>query len=268
MKYIVSVSGGLASAHAWKRCLDAFGERSVVPVFADTKTEDDDLYRFLDELEDAFKQEIVRLKDGRDVWQVFFDEGMMGNSQVDLCSRILKRDLIWGYIKQHWEPGECCVVIGYGPEEPNRWAGFAANALPYSTLAPMCKKPHLGRQQMENICRDEWGIEIPNLYKERFHHNNCGGACIKGGHGAWAHLLQNRPETFRMWEENEERFRRETGKDVAILRSRRGGKAMPLPLSKFREAIWEKDPLLELMDWGSACDCMGTESSSEEEGET
>src|SRR5690606_19325527 len=64
------------------------------PVFADTLIEDDDLYRFLKDLERHFQQPLTVLKDGRDPFQVFRDVRFLGNSRVDPCSKILKRELL------------------------------------------------------------------------------------------------------------------------------------------------------------------------------
>jgi 3'-phosphoadenosine 5'-phosphosulfate sulfotransferase (PAPS reductase)/FAD synthetase len=67
----VNVSGGHGSALAWHRCIEWFGRDRVVPVFADTNSEHADLYRFLDDCEKQFGQQLTRLNDGRNIWDVF-----------------------------------------------------------------------------------------------------------------------------------------------------------------------------------------------------
>lgn len=49
--------------------------------------------------------ELVWLVEGRDVWEVFRDRRFLGNSQVDLCSRILKRELA-----DSWAMANCLRV--------------------------------------------------------------------------------------------------------------------------------------------------------------
>ena len=49
MRYVVMYSGGASSYVAAKRTIAQFGRESVTLLFNDTKTEDADLYRFLDE---------------------------------------------------------------------------------------------------------------------------------------------------------------------------------------------------------------------------
>src|SRR5947209_2385153 len=90
----VQVSGGAASYVAAKLSLEELGRDGTVLLFADTKIEDGDLYRFLGDIERRLNHPIIRLSEGRDPWQVFFDERMMGNSQADPCSRVLKRQLL------------------------------------------------------------------------------------------------------------------------------------------------------------------------------
>lgn len=47
MRYIVSLSGGTASAVAAERAIVRYGRRNVLLWFADTAWEDEDLYRFM-----------------------------------------------------------------------------------------------------------------------------------------------------------------------------------------------------------------------------
>jgi hypothetical protein len=93
--------------------------------------------------------------------------------------------------------------------------------------------------------------------------HNCGGACVRGGQAAWAHLLEVFPDRFAAAEANEVRFRARHG-NVAILKDRRGGVTTPLPLSELRrriEAAPQQDALFDAYgaydqdDWGG-CGCM------------
>ena len=60
-----------------------YGERLTL-LFADTKTEDEDLYRFLPEAAaNVLDAELVITAEGRDIWEVFFDRRFLGNSRVD-----------------------------------------------------------------------------------------------------------------------------------------------------------------------------------------
>ena len=65
MNHIVSLSGGSASAVTADRVIKAYGSNSVTLWFADTLWEDEDLYRFLKDLEARWNKKIVRYTDGR-----------------------------------------------------------------------------------------------------------------------------------------------------------------------------------------------------------
>ncbi len=49
MKHVVMFSGGIGSWMTAKRVADVHGTDDLTLLFADTKMEDEDLYRFLDE---------------------------------------------------------------------------------------------------------------------------------------------------------------------------------------------------------------------------
>jgi hypothetical protein len=86
-----------------------------------------------------------------------------------------------------------------------------------------------------------------------FQHNNCGGFCIKAGQAHFARLLHKMPERYAFHEEQEQKFRREKGKDVAILRDRIGGDTKPMTLQAFREGI-QSGGLFDQDDEGG-CNC-------------
>ena len=120
MKHIVSYSGGLGSFMAAKRVIDLYGRTGVQLLFTDTMTEDPDLYRFLDETADALNVELVRIADGRNVWEVFRDVKFMGNSRIDPCSRILKRELARKWMEKNCPPVGTILYVGIGWEEEHR----------------------------------------------------------------------------------------------------------------------------------------------------
>lgn len=97
----------------------------------------------------------------------------------------------------------------------------------------------------------------PLLYDQGFAHNNCAGACVRAGQGQWLQLLEHNPARYAHEEAEERAFREAIGKDVAILRDRRGGTTKPLTLEALRlraqlepEAITDDDR----MDIGG-CGC-------------
>ena len=91
MKHVVSISGGSGSAVAAERVLDRYDKNDVILWFADTLWEDEDLYRFLDDLEARWEHEIIRFTDGRTPLDVAEKRQLIPNSLIAPCSHELKQ---------------------------------------------------------------------------------------------------------------------------------------------------------------------------------
>src|ERR1700674_3187169 len=109
MNHVVMFSGGVGSWAAAKRVAERHGTERLWLLFTDTMTEDEDLYRFIKEAAANVGGQYVRIADGRDVWQVFKDKKMMGNSRVHPCSMILKRQLGDQWLAMMFDPSEVTV---------------------------------------------------------------------------------------------------------------------------------------------------------------
>lgn len=246
---IVQFSGGVASYIAAKRAVEKYGKDSVLCLFADVLMEDEDLYRFLfDCLEDLACQFEV-LCDGRTPWQVFEQVKFLGNSQVDPCSKILKRDLLASWIMANTSNDDI-IVYGLDWTEDSRLTKVEKRS-PWRCWFPLAEPPYLSKADMLRFCRDS-GIEPPRLYDMGFAHNNCGGACVKAGQAQWALLYKTMPDRFLWHEAQEQKLRQQLGKDVTILRDRRGGVTKPLSLARLRERVQVND--YDMFDWGG-CGC-------------
>jgi hypothetical protein len=100
------------------------------------------------------------------------------------------------------------------------------------------------------------GLTPPRLYDLGYEHNNCGGFCFKAGQRQFAHLLRQDRPRYLYHEGKEQEMREYLGKDISILRDRRGGVTRPMTLRAFRLRL-EDDQDYDQLDAGSACDCMG-----------
>src|SRR3990167_7816800 len=125
-KWVVSFSGGICSYFAAKLTIERHGAASTVLLFADTNYEDADLYRFLDEASIKLGVPITRISDGRTPWDIFFDERFIGNSRVDLCSRILKRELLDKWCNVHCDRLTTRIVVGLSGSEKVRYIRWRA----------------------------------------------------------------------------------------------------------------------------------------------
>ena len=238
MARVVMVSGGMASYEAARRVVRRYRKRNVHLWFADTKMEDEDLYRFLDDIEERLGVPIERMAEGRTPWEVFQDERFIGNSRIDPCSKILKRRFLRQQLRERFPDQPVTVYLGFDWMEEHR----ARAARPiwesqgYSVEFPLTWEPMLFPEDYPKML-SRHGLTPPRLYELGFPHNNCGGACVKAGIRQWALLWKTLPERYLEHEVKEEELRQYLDKDVAILRDRRGGKSRPLTLQALRERL-------------------------------
>ena len=232
---VVMVSGGMASFGAARRVIERYGKTGVHLWFADTLMEDEDLYRFLDDVDRVLGVPIERMSEGRNPWQVFEDEHFIGNSRVDPCSKKLKRQFLRRQLKAGFPDQPVTVYLGLDLMEAHRVAAAKRywSEDGYAVDFPLCWEPFLFSEDCAPLVRQH-GIEPPRLYALGFPHNNCGGACVKAGQKQWALLWHTFPDRYRWHEEQEQLLRRVLRKNVAILRDRRGGTTRPLTLRCFR----------------------------------
>lgn len=178
--------------------------------------------------------------DGRTPWDVFKATRFLGNSRAAKCSHVLKQDAARKHLEAHWKPSEVTLHVGIHWSEMERYVGNSQRLgtkeawLPWDCRSPLCEQPFLpadeGFRLLETI-----GISPPRLYAEGFSHNNCGGFCVKAGHGQFLRLLEKQPLRYAHHEREEEKIRQYLGKDVSIMRDRKGGSVKPLTMRLFRE---------------------------------
>lgn len=254
MRHLVQFSTGVASAEVAWRVVDTYGPDNVTLLTADTMVEDNDNWRFGREVALRLACEWVRIADGRTPMQAGRDRKCIPNDRMDVCSQLLKRKLLNGWRARHCDPADTITYLGFDWTEPHRAKNAAILHDPWPTDFPLMRRPYLWKSQLLDLFRAR-DIEPPQLYADGFEHANCGGACVRKGQAEWSLLLQVRPARYRQWEEEEERSRRELGKNVAILRDRSGKRTRPLPLREFRERLQRDPTLFDAEDIGS-CHCM------------
>jgi hypothetical protein len=257
MKHVVMFSGGVGSWAAAKRVAEKHGTDNLTLFFTDTLIEDADTYRFLREAAANVGGELVEIADGRTPWEVFKKVRFLGNSRVDPCSLHLKRALADKWLVDNHDPANTTVYVGIDWSEVHRFERLAPRKLPWVYEAPLCEPPYLDKNQMHEWAERE-GLEKQRLYKLGMPHANCGGGCIKMGHGGFARLYYADPCRFGEWEENEEALRDDLG-DVSILKDRTGGTTTPLTLRKLRERI-EGGGKIDMFDIGG-CGCFVDEDT-------
>lgn len=252
MPNVMMFSFGITSWYAARRFID-LGHEIDVLLFADTKIEDEDNYRFLNESANNLNVELVIIADGRTPFQTFMDSRFLGNSRVDICSRILKRDLIRKWLEDNCKPSETNCIYGLTWEEQHRIDTVRERWKPWNCVFPLGMAPFLFKNDILNIAKSI-GLKPPRLYDYGFPHANCGGFCVKAGQSQFKRLFDVFPERYLKAEKEEEDFREFIQKDVSILKESRNGESKPLTLKTLRERI-ESNKQVSLFDWGG-CGCM------------
>lgn len=249
---VVMFSGGVGSWATARRVRERWGLDGLQLLFADTLIEDEDVYRFLDEAAADIGAPLERVADGRDPWQVFRDERYIGNTRVDPCSRVLKRELMRRWLDERFDPASTVVYLGIDWSEAHRIERAAPRWAPWTVEAPLCEPPYGSKADLIDELRAA-GIEPPRLYAMGFPHANCGGFCVKAGQAQFALLLDSMPDRYREHEAKEEELRQYLDADVSILRDRTGGTTKPLTMRRFREQR-EAGAACDGFDWGG-CGC-------------
>lgn len=246
------------------KVVELYGTDRTLLVFADTNYEDEDTYAWGRAAAEIVGAKIVELADGRTPWQVFRDERFLGNSRVDPCAKILKRQLIDRYLVDNFDPSKVTCHFGIHKSEEDRFfrvdpktneprgilprmfdSGWFARAL-------FCEPKHY----MSVFDIEAWATRVglwkQKLYRLGFPHANCGGRCVKQGQSGWALLYRTMPQRFAECEREEESIRELLG-DVSMLKQQRKGVRSPLTLRVLRERIEAKEEM-PLFDFGG-CAC-------------
>ncbi|NJP50065.1 hypothetical protein HCJ93_08265 [Streptomyces sp. SBST2-5] len=248
-------SGGITSWATARIIVERHGPDAVTFLFADTNAEDEDLYRFNEEAAAKLGGQVVRVADPRerDPWDVFEDERYLGNTRLAPCSKLLKQAPARRWVADNTTPEDATLYIGIDWTETHRIPANRAGWAPWPVEYPLTEPPYRDKDFWIEEARRA-GLEPTRMYDLGFSHANCGGACVRAGQGQWAHLLKVFPERYAYAEAREERLRQKLGKDVSILRDRRGGTLKPLTLKAFRERIEAQEADVDADDIGG-CGC-------------
>jgi len=260
IEHIVMFSGGAGSFETWRRVTAKHGTGpNVVALLADTRSEADDWHAFVEACHRHIGGELVVLTHGLDLWELAQQQRMIPNTRVDFCSRILKREPLRRWVEENADPATATIYLGFDWTEEHRLERARGPWEPWTIAAPLCEPPFLSKGDIIGRI-DQAGIPMPAAYTTGMPHNNClKYGCVKGGQAYWKRILDHHPEVYARSERAENEVRVSLGKDVAILRDRRGGTTKPLTLADFR-ARFEADELalFDKEDFGS-CSCMTEE---------
>lgn len=184
MYYIVSLSGGVPSAVTADLAIQRYGRDKVWLFFADTLFEDADLYRFVDDCMERWGGKLLVYRDGRTPLDVGRDHRIIPNQKIAPCTFELK---IKPFTRWLWRvPKPVTVLMGFDWSEEERvnkrrfwhkrngkWhrpVGYQAKVPGVYEDFPLLWKPIIF--DFFALVRDGWGIEIPEMYRLGYSHNN------------------------------------------------------------------------------------------------
>lgn len=202
----------------------------------------------------ALWHNLAWIGDGRTPWQVFRDERFIGNSRVDPCSKILKRQICDRWRREN-NP-DAVIVLGLDWTETHRIKSAASRfeKMGIEVEFPLNYEPWFSKKkviaELESI-----GIPRSMLYRLGFSHDNCGGFCVKAGQGHFKLLLDTLPEVYAHHEDEEQFTMAFIGRDdIGVMTDRRGGVRVPMTLRQFRERIEAAQMTPDMFDIGG-CGC-------------
>lgn len=297
-RHVVMMSGGEGGRATAERVIERYGAEHLTLLFTDVLMEDSDLYRFLVEAacqlvgtvpppawlaqvrtlaqwhEDRFGRRImlddlraqaatfaphlIWIAEGRDPWEIFFAERMLGNSGKDPCSKKLKRELADRWLAANCHPDDTVVYLGIDWSEKHRFddgeghgAKFRYARNGWRAEAPLCEPPYVDLDKIARI--KAAGLEPSRSYKLGYAHDNCAGFCVKAGQGHYRHRLLVDPDRYVADEAMEQGFIAFIDRPVSILSDRRGGVTRPLTLKELRERIQRDEPVERYQVGGCGC---------------
>lgn len=209
-------SGGITSAVACKKAIELFGKESCVSLFIDTKNEDADTYRFMNDCSKWFGIPIDTISNDKyksiqEVWRKY--KGL-NFAHGAICSSELKREVRLKWQKEH---NYMYQVFGFDIDETKRAKAFTLNYGDSNPIYPLLLHG-LSKKRCIEIVQDA-GINIPRAYRLGLHNNNClGTGCVQGGIGYWQKIQRELPELFDKMAEEEHLLTELKGKPVTMLK--------------------------------------------------
>lgn len=259
MKHIVSIGGGLSSTIELPLAVIAkYGAENVDMVIACLQGEHPDLWRLVADCERLTGKHVTRISYAPvrkyvvdappvmwwDIWDVFNQQGMMGNSLADPCSRVLKRETLKAYITSNYDPADTVLHVGITADEIDRMMAIQANwgRAGYKVEALLADNPPTVETREQRALRlVGW---VPEMYLTGFSHHNCGGFCVKAGHAQLARLLYYQPQWFEYHAQRELWFQQTHHTDATIMRDKRTRNGIttttPLSLYAFADRMRER----------------------------
>lgn len=184
-----------------------------------------------------------------DPWASFSKHGYIGNTRVDICSWMLKREPRRAFTDRLL--GEIEICLGFNWTEIARLDKAIANES--NLIAPLATD-FVNTFDLWDEFHAASGIQEGEAYGLGLAHDNCSGACVKSGQAQWKLVWEKRPEVYEWCENRMEEIMGENPNLKPFLRKTIGGELKYLSLKEYRVLILEPQLEVDLQDFGG-CGC-------------
>ncbi|NMD72291.1 hypothetical protein HHO41_18645 [Bacillus sp. DNRA2] len=188
-------SGGAGSAYVAYQMVQTHGKENCKLFFTNTMWEDDDNYRFMENIAEYIGIEITEVIDGRTPEDVFFEQKFLGNSRLAKCSEELKvrQTLIYMEELRDIENLEPILYFGIAPHEKQRRSNQELTHDESILITPESRDENIRKAagirsfyehfplepiesrfpliethrkdiDAKGIIENEWGIKLPRMY--------------------------------------------------------------------------------------------------------
>jgi 3'-phosphoadenosine 5'-phosphosulfate sulfotransferase (PAPS reductase)/FAD synthetase len=206
--HIINFSGGKSSfvVAAWVK--DNYPNDNILLYFTDTLWEDEDLYRFNQEVSDKLELPLLIHSLGISPPELMVNQRFMANNRAGICSQELKIKVSMRFLKKGIVPPiekwtnkqylktddfvqNAILYFGIGFDEMHRAGPIEENWKPFNVMFPL-----IDYDIDKDAYLKQYAIRQPRLYDLNFTHNNCGGRCVKAGQGHFQNLLIRKEKTY------------------------------------------------------------------------
>lgn len=178
-------------------------------------------------------------------------EMVFADTRKAQCSRILKTEPVMRFLDEHAAPDDP-IVLGMDWSELDR-IERAQKVWSPRPVVSLINEFKCQRPEWDKMLSRYFDYE-PYLYQMGFPHNNCAGACVRGGLKQWATVLERMPDEYAKAEAGEKRVTDALGKRHTFLRKTWAGQEVGLTLEEFRVLYQAGTIQVDPYDYGG-CGC-------------
>ena len=191
MRIVCWFSCGAASAVATKLAISQYGGQDIVIARCIVREEHPDNERFAADCEKWFGVPITNLiaeKYDGSIYEVFRQRKYISGIAGAPCTLELKKN-----VRLAFQKPDDKHVFGYCSEEQDRWDSFL-DANNIDAEPPLIER---GLEHSDCLAMiKQANIELPQMYKLGYQHNNCVGCCKATGAGYWNKIRIDFPIEF------------------------------------------------------------------------